>query len=68
MHELDVLETDSDEWDLVLAIFGPEFALNIGGPEIDGYRKWITRHGDVSPLYWGKNIAMPGKAGPGHSQ
>ncbi|MFZ2148155.1 MAG: HNH endonuclease [Sedimentisphaerales bacterium] len=55
VHEYDILKTDSDEWYLILALFGTEFALNIGGPEIEGYLAWLTEHDNVSPLYWGKN-------------
>lgn len=47
--------TVRSEMYFVLAIFGREFCINMGGPEIDGYNKWLTDHGDVSPLYWGKN-------------
>jgi len=36
---------------LVLAIFGVEFAINYGGAEIDGYRRWLRENNDRSPLY-----------------
>lgn len=55
VHEFDILQTDAFEYYFVLAIFGLEFALNIGGPEVDGYRQWLDRHEGVSPLYWGRN-------------
>ncbi len=32
-----------------------EFAINMAGPEIDEYLKWLKEHDDVSPLYFGKN-------------
>lgn len=55
VHEFDILQTDTCEYYFVLAIFGLELALNMGGPEIDGYLEWLDRHSGVSPLYWGKN-------------
>lgn len=39
----------------IVAILGIEYAINIGGPEIGGYKKWLSEHNDVSPLYYGKN-------------
>jgi hypothetical protein len=58
VHEFDILKTDLDEWFLVLAIFGMEFTINIGGPEIDGYLKWLAKHDHASPLYSGKNAHL----------
>ena len=55
MHEFDVLKTDWNEWFFVMAIFGTEFAINFGGPEIDGYKRWLGENGNASPLYTGKN-------------
>lgn len=57
MHEFDVLATDWGEWFFVMAIFGREFAINYGGPEIDGYERWLRENGNASPLYTGKNTA-----------
>jgi hypothetical protein len=55
LHESDVLTTEANEYYYILALFGLEFVMNFGGPEIDGYRDWLSRHGMVSPLYCGKN-------------
>ena len=55
VHEFDVLATEWGEWFLVVAIFGTEFAINYGGPEIDGYLRWLEEHDNASPLYSGKN-------------
>jgi hypothetical protein len=55
LHEFDVLATEWGEWFLVVAVFGIEFAINYGGPEIDGYLKWMKLNDYVSPLYSGKN-------------
>jgi|HubBroStandDraft_5_1064220.scaffolds.fasta_scaffold89171_2 hypothetical protein len=45
----------SSEYYFILAIFGLEFALNLGGPEVDGYLAWLNCHEGASPLYWGKS-------------
>jgi hypothetical protein len=55
VHEFDFLVTERSEWFFVLAIFGLEFAINLGGPEIDGYHMWLGTHDGVSPLYFEKN-------------
>lgn len=55
VHEFDILHTESNEWYFILAIFGLEFAINYGGPEVDGYLKWLDNHNHESPLYYGKN-------------
>jgi len=39
----------------VVALWGMEFAINMAGPEIDGYKNWLKEHNDISPLYYGKN-------------
>ena len=51
LHEFDLLYTESQELYLVLAIFGIEYCLNMGGPEIDGYVEWLKKHEFKSPLY-----------------
>ena len=55
VHEHDFLVTEHSEYFFVLAIFGLEFAINLGGPEIDGYARWLAAHDHISPLYFGKN-------------
>ncbi|MFI5353024.1 MAG: hypothetical protein ACHQZS_08685 [Candidatus Binatales bacterium] len=57
VHESDFLVTRSSEWYFVLALFGEEHAINIGGPDIDGYLLWLEENNNVSPLYHGKNSA-----------
>lgn len=62
VHEFDFLVTDQSEWFFVLAIFGVEFTINLGGPEISGYRRWLEQTGGLSPLYrdrYGGIAAMP---------
>lgn len=51
LHEFDLLYTESQELYLVLAIFGIEYCLNMGGPEIDGYIDWLKCNEFKSPLY-----------------
>lgn len=55
LHEYDLLLTDSNELYIIVALLGVEFALNLGGPELDGYMAWVERHHSKSPLYEGKN-------------
>ena len=55
LHEFDVLCTPSSEYYAVSAIFGWEYVINLGGPEIDGYQQWLERNDRRSPLYSGKN-------------
>ena len=58
IHESDFLLTDESEYYFVLSLFGWETAINLGGPGMDGYRKWLDQHEDKSPLYCGRN-AIP---------
>jgi hypothetical protein len=55
VHESDILNTATNEWYYVLALFGLEFVINYGGPEIEGYHMWLSHHHGTSPLYYGKN-------------
>jgi hypothetical protein len=55
VHEFDFLVTASSEWYFVFALFGLEIAINLGGPEVDGYLAWLDANDGVSPLYFGKN-------------
>jgi hypothetical protein len=50
-HEFTLLYTAKKELFLILAIFGIEYALNMGAPEIDGYVEWVNQNDDKSPLY-----------------
>jgi hypothetical protein len=55
IYEYDVLVTDDSEYYFVLALFGLEFVINYGGPEIAGYTKWLEINNNRSPLHVGKN-------------
>ena len=51
LHEYRILTTPENECFIVVAIYGEEFALNLGGPDVSGYAKWLTQNGCRSPLY-----------------
>ena len=53
--EYDVLESVQAELYFIVALWGMEFAINLGGPCIEGYQAWLQEHNNVSPLYFGKN-------------
>lgn len=58
LNEWDILVTgdiDNSEFYFVLAVFGMEYAINLGGNSMDGYEAWLNKHDQVSPLYHGKN-------------
>lgn len=52
VYEYDFLETPMHEIYYVLALFGVEYAINIGGPDIEGYEAWLNVHSGQSPLYF----------------
>lgn len=55
IYECDILITKSSEYYFVLGLFGLEFAINYGGPDLDGYDKWLEDNNNHSPLHIGKN-------------
>ena len=36
----------------VIVIWGMEYAINLGGPDIKGYINWLEKNNYVSPLYF----------------
>ena len=56
MHEKDLLFTERSEGYLVIALFGIEMVMNLGGPDLDGYWEWLEAHEGISPLYTGRNM------------
>lgn len=45
----------------IVAMYGIEYALNLGGSYIDGYKFWLKQNNEISPLYithedWEKNF------------
>jgi hypothetical protein len=51
LHEWTFLYTEARELYFILALFGTEYALNMGGPELDGYKVWLGNNNGRSPLY-----------------
>lgn len=51
VHEFDFLATPWNEWFFVLAVFGLELAINLGGPDIEGYERWLRENSQISPFY-----------------
>jgi hypothetical protein len=51
LHEFDTLYTEQQELYAIVIILGIEYAINMGGPEIDEYEKWLAENNFLSPLY-----------------
>jgi hypothetical protein len=54
IYECDILATgtaDSSEFYFVVAIFGVEYSINLGGNSMDGYYRWLEINKGKSPLY-----------------
>jgi hypothetical protein len=51
LHEFMIHHVPEAEYYAVIAIFGIEYALNLGGPELDGFNAWLRSHNNRSPLY-----------------
>jgi hypothetical protein len=51
LHEWTFVYTSFNELYFVLGLFGIEYAINLGGPEISGYEDWLEQNGLKSPLY-----------------
>jgi hypothetical protein len=51
LHEWTFLYTNKTEMYFVLAILGVEYAINMGGPDIEGYGLWLKENNGCSPLY-----------------
>jgi hypothetical protein len=51
LHEWLFLNTDQGEIYFVLAIFGAEYVINMGGPDLEGYNHWLKSQRFRSPLY-----------------
>jgi len=52
LHEYDILLIEGDEYFIVVAIFGVEYALNLGGRSIEGYERWLKKNDGKSLLYY----------------
>lgn len=51
LHEYTFLYTEAQELFFVLAIFGIEYAINLGGPTVEGYKAWLEQNNGKSALY-----------------
>ncbi len=51
LHEWTLLYTETLELYFVLALFGIEYAINMGEADIEGYKKWLSTNHGRSPLY-----------------
>jgi hypothetical protein len=51
LHEFDTLYTKDQELYAVIAILGVEYTINLVGPEMEGYIKWLHENDYRSPLY-----------------
>ena len=49
--EADFLFTERGEVYFVIAMHGIEYAINLGGPIIEGYEFWLKKNKNKSPLY-----------------
>ena len=43
----------------IVCIFGEEFAINFGEPEIASYERWLKAHNGTSPLYTSDKLPVP---------
>ena len=64
LHEFMILVTLQREFYVILALFGVEYALNLGGPEIDGYLNWLEQNNNRSPLSHSVNSRQTDQARP----
>lgn len=51
VFECDFLYTNEMELYFVIAFKGVEFVINMAGSSIDGYKRWLTKKNNISPLY-----------------
>ena len=58
VHEFDFLCTDEYEIYFVLSLFGVEYVINMGGPSLEGWERWLAETEDNSPLHHGKNATI----------
>ena len=69
LHEWDILSIpdksghEGAEFYAVIAIFGVEYAINLGGPELEGYQQWIIDNQNASFLHMQKGAPNTSAAG-----
>jgi hypothetical protein len=52
--EADFFQDDEGSQYVIIVIFGVEFAIHLGGPDIAGYQRWLLLNQGRSPLYSGR--------------
>lgn len=50
-HEFTLLYTPKKEMYFVIAMFGTQYTINLGGPELEGFCDWLANNNNASPLY-----------------
>jgi HNH endonuclease len=64
LHEWDILSIPDKPWHegaefyVIIAIFGVEYSINLGGPEIESYQQWLIDNKNESFLYIKKRNAQ----------
>lgn len=49
--ECDFLFTEEGEIYYIVIMFGIEYAINLGGSSVEGYKRWLDKYHNISPLY-----------------
>jgi hypothetical protein len=55
-HE--ILKTSYPETYFVFLLYGVEFAINLGGPAIKGYKAWLEENDQISPILKRMNVNL----------
>lgn len=50
IHEYTIFQTEQNELYVAVVIFGVEYCLNLGDPDLKGYELWLQTHNFKSPL------------------
>ncbi len=51
LHEYTLLYTEERNLFFVIALFGIEYSIDMGQPEIIEYENWLLKNQNKSPLY-----------------
>lgn len=58
LNEFCTLYTEDEELYAVITILGIEYAINMGGPEFEGFLKWLEKNNYRSPLYPDQDLPL----------
>lgn len=58
LNEFCTLYTEDQELYAVIALLGIEYTINMGGPELEGYLKWLEKNKYRSPLYPDQDLPL----------